>query len=83
VLRPGGRLALLEPINRFIVGGPRGGPSAVTRFSPVADIAAKVEALYDGIQDPVDDPMIDFDERDLLRLVTMAASTKWHLETAC
>jgi ubiquinone/menaquinone biosynthesis C-methylase UbiE len=79
VLRPGGRLALLEPINRFIVGG-HGRAFCGYEVSPVADIAAKVEALYDGIQDPVDDPMIDFDERDLLRLVTMAGFDEVHLE---
>jgi len=35
----------------------------------------QLDALYDTIQ-TVNNPMIDFDERDLLRLVTMAGSTK-------
>ena len=33
----------------------------------VSDLAARVDAVYAEIQPP-DDPMLDFDERDLLRL---------------
>jgi SAM-dependent methyltransferase len=79
VLRPGGRLALFEPINRFIVAG-HGRAFRGYDVSPIADIVTKLEALYDSIQDPVNDPMFDFDERDLLRLVTMAGFDEAHLE---
>jgi len=79
VLRPGGRLALFEPINRFIVAG-HGRAFCGYDISPIAHIAARLDALYDRIQDPVNDPMIDFDERDLLRLVTMAGFDEVHLE---
>jgi ubiquinone/menaquinone biosynthesis C-methylase UbiE len=79
VLRPGGRLALFEPINRFIVAG-HGRAFCGYDISPIAHIAARLDALYDTIQDPVNNPMIDFDERDLLRLVTMAGFDEVHLE---
>jgi len=64
VLRPGGRISLYEPINRFAC------PDAPDRFggydvAPVAEIAAKLRALFDGLQ-PDSDPMLDFDERDLV-----------------
>jgi len=64
VLRPGGRLSLYEPINRFAC------PDAPDRFggydvAPVAEIGAKLRALFDGLQ-PDSDPMLDFDERDLV-----------------
>jgi len=79
VLRPGGRLALFEPINRFIVAD-HGRAFCGYDVSPVAHLAAKLEALYGRIQDPVNDPMVDFDERDLLRLVTTAGFDEVHLE---
>jgi arsenite methyltransferase len=65
VLRPGGRLSVFEPINSF------GYPEPDDRFvgyevGPVAELACKVKDIYEGIQ-PLDDPMLDFDERDLVR----------------
>jgi arsenite methyltransferase len=69
VLRPGGRISLFEPINRFAI---RAGTSwAGYDLEPVAEIAEKVRAVYAGIQ-PETDPMLDFDERDLLRLAEAA-----------
>ena len=35
--------------------------------TPVKALAAKVQALYESIQPPGADPMLDFDERDLVR----------------
>jgi arsenite methyltransferase len=66
VLRPGGRFSCFEPINRFGMeerqegfwGYPGNG---------VSDLADRVEQVYAEIQPP-DDPMLDFDERDLMRL---------------
>jgi SAM-dependent methyltransferase len=63
VLRPGGRISLFEPINRFAQVPDRFGGFDL---SAVSDIAAKVRAVYDAIQPPDSDPMLDFDERDLL-----------------
>jgi len=79
VLRPGGRLALFEPINRFIIAG-HGRAFCGYDVSPIVHIVAKLDEFYDNIQDPVSDPMVDFDERDLLRLVTMAGFEEVHLE---
>jgi ubiquinone/menaquinone biosynthesis C-methylase UbiE len=71
VLRAGGRISLFEPINRFgdafrsresFWGFPKDG---------LGDVQAKVEAVYEAIQ-PETDPMVDFDERDLLRLAEEA-----------
>ncbi len=67
VLKPGGRLSIWEPINRFAHPEPphlfRG--YDVTR---VQDLARKVKAVYERIQPPQTDPMLDFDERDLFGL---------------
>jgi arsenite methyltransferase len=66
VLRPGGRISLHEPINVLMSAGDPGRYFGYdTR--PVRAIAAKLEALYESIQPAGVDPMIDFDERDLVR----------------
>ncbi|MGH3006698.1 MAG: class I SAM-dependent methyltransferase [Gaiellaceae bacterium] len=70
VLRLGGRLSIFEPVNRF------GYPWPPERFfgydvTPMIDLTKKVMAVYDRLQPP-DDPMLDFDERDLLQQVEEA-----------
>jgi ubiquinone/menaquinone biosynthesis C-methylase UbiE len=67
VLRAGGRISLYEPINRFAHPEPDGFFGGYD-LRPLAQIAAKLNAVYDAIQPPESDPMLDFDERDLLRL---------------
>jgi arsenite methyltransferase len=67
VLGPGGRMSLYEPINRF-----RDRDADATMFwtypgDGLEELAAKIHAIYEGIQ-PESDPMLNFDERDLLRL---------------
>jgi arsenite methyltransferase len=79
VLRPGGRISLFEPINRF------GYPEQPNKFSghdvtPVEDIAAKVRALYCERQPLDEDSMLNFDERDLLTFVEQAGFAERHLE---
>jgi arsenite methyltransferase len=71
VLRPSGRASIFEPINRY-------GSEYRTRETlwgfPVdglGEVRDKLNAVYDAIQGP-DDPMLDFDERDLLRLAVDA-----------
>jgi arsenite methyltransferase len=70
VLRPGGRVSLFEPINRFGLDERKQGfwgyPS-----DGFAELAARVDLIYEQIQPP-DDPMLDFDERDLIRLAESA-----------
>jgi arsenite methyltransferase len=65
VLRPGGRVSLSEPIN--VLMSPLD-PELFFGYDvrPVMAAAAKVEALYQSIQPPGVDPMLDFDDRDLV-----------------
>ena len=70
VLRPGGRLSMFEPINRF------GFPEPDDRFlgldvAPVLELARKVKAAYERAS--CDETLIDFDERDLLNMAERAA----------
>jgi arsenite methyltransferase len=65
VLRPGGRLSIFEPINRFRMDERRREFFGLDERE-IGAIAAKLEAVY-GEAQPEDDPMLDFDERDLLR----------------
>jgi ubiquinone/menaquinone biosynthesis C-methylase UbiE len=66
VLRPGGRLSIFEPINRFAY---RGVDSWMGYdLAPISGLAAKVRSVYEAIQPPTTDPMLNFDERDLLAL---------------
>jgi len=65
VLRPGGRISLFEPINRFSLQHPDG--LFGLRESPVDDLLAKVREVYWGGGDTdAQRSMVDFDERDLL-----------------
>ena len=79
VLKPAGRISLAEPINVLMaVDDP-------ARFSgydvrPVMSLAARVQSLYDAIQPPGEDPMIDFDERDLVRFAEQAGFPEIELE---
>lgn len=72
VLRPGGRISVWEPINRFGSQERRQGGFVGYPVDGVDDVVAKLLALVDTIQDPDSDPMLDFDERDLLRLAEAA-----------
>jgi arsenite methyltransferase len=64
VLRPGGRVSLFEPVNVLMRDRDRLFGCDIT---PVKPLAAKLQALYESIQPPDADPMLDFDERDLVR----------------
>ena len=66
VLRPGGRLSIFEPINRFLVDH---GPHRLFGLpdSPVDDLLRKISLVYfDAGSAPAAQTMVDFDERDLL-----------------
>lgn len=65
VLRPGGRISLFEPINRFAM---RLRPDDLFGMgnSPVNDLIAKVSDVYRSTTEETTRPMMDFDERDLL-----------------
>jgi arsenite methyltransferase len=70
VLRPGGRVSIFEPINTLMHGNPH--LFFGYDIQPVADITAKVGARFDALQPPATDPMVDFDDRDLVRLAEQA-----------
>jgi arsenite methyltransferase len=79
VLRPGGRLSLFEPINNYFPWDP-------TEFwgfdaTPVADLVEKVWA-YEGWGPETDaaDPMMNFNERDLIRFAEEAGFTEIHAD---
>lgn len=79
VLRPGGRASLFEPIN-VLMGANDPGRFCGYDIRPVAALAAKVDALYESIQPPGEDPMADFDERDLVRHAETAGFAEIDLE---
>jgi arsenite methyltransferase len=80
VLRPGGRLSVYEPINAFAARTGSDGRFWGYDIAPVAELASKVKALYVGLQPSDTDPMLDFDERDLLHAAEQAGFTEIHLE---
>ena len=79
VLRPGGRISLFEPINSLTY------PEAADRFwgydvSAVSGLADKVKRTFREISDPAAATMLDFDDRDLVRLAEAAGFSRIHLE---
>lgn len=80
VLGPGGRLSMFEPINRLMSPEPAG------RFwgydlSSVEPLVARVQAMATGSQDPAyRAAMMDFDDRDLVRLAEDAGFGRIHVE---
>ena len=78
VLRTGGRISVFEPINRFAA---RDGKTwAGYSFEEIPGIYAKLRAIYSAIQPPDSDPMLDFDERDLIRMAEQAGFHPIELE---
>lgn len=79
VLRRGGRISIYEPINVLMHDS---NPRLFYGYDvgPVAAIAAKVGAKFAAIQPPGSDPMLDFDDRDLVRLAEQAGFTDIRLD---
>lgn len=70
VLAPGGRISLFEPINRyFLDAGNR--PPPIYESGPIAQLAERVSAVFMRVN-PMNGPMMNFDERDLLDLAERA-----------
>jgi arsenite methyltransferase len=66
VLRPGGRLSIFEPINRFLVDHGPHRPFGLPD-SPIDDLLRKISLVYfDAGSASASQTMVDFDERDLL-----------------
>jgi arsenite methyltransferase len=76
VLRSGGRISLFEPIGRVAADSFRFGIDP----GPVADLAARVEQELVAHRLPETDSMLDFDERDLLRIFSAAGFSHLDLE---
>jgi arsenite methyltransferase len=70
VLRPEGRLSIFEPINRFGLEERRR-TWGYTLNGDAARLVAKLTSYMRRFQ-PLDDPMFDFDERDLFALAERA-----------
>ncbi len=79
VLRPGGRISLFEPINRLMFPEP---PDRYWGYDvrAVSALADRVKRSYREISDPAAATMIDFDDRDLVRLAEAAGFSRIHLE---
>ena len=80
MLRPGGRISLFEPINRF-AARPRDTWFGLD-LAPLGEAGEKLRAVYEALQPSDTDPMLDFDERDLIRLAEEAGffPIEGHLE---
>ncbi len=79
VLSPGGRISLFEPINRLVF------PEPSCRFwgydvAEVQALAAKVKSTFDRLEHMDATTMMDFDDRDLVRLAEGAGLERVHLE---
>ena len=77
VLQAGGRISLFEPINSFGMAERR--TSWGSDCDGIRDLMDKLTEVYASRQPP-DDPMLDFDERDLVSLAEDAGFFPIHLE---
>ena len=77
VLKPGGRLSIFEPINRFGYDPANSFPGF--NVAPIIGIVEKISTVYSRLQ-PATDPMLDFDERDLFNIAEKAGFGEIHLE---
>jgi arsenite methyltransferase len=78
VLRPGGRASLFEPFNVLMSAD----PDLFLGYdvTPVKALAARIQALYTSIRPPGADPVLDFDDRDLVRHAQDAGFSEISLE---
>jgi ubiquinone/menaquinone biosynthesis C-methylase UbiE len=72
VLRRGGRISLSEPINRFGSDERWRDRFAGYRLDGLDEIGAKLFGVFDSLQPRETDPMLAFDERDLVQLAEEA-----------
>lgn len=79
VLRPGGRASLFEPVNALMAAAD---PGLFLGYdvTPVKSLAARIQAFYESVQPPGTDPMVDFDDRDLVRHARDAGFSEVSLE---
>jgi arsenite methyltransferase len=77
VLGPGGRISVFEPINVLMRDPDRLLGYDITLVKP---LVAKLKAFYESVQPPGANPMVDFDERDLVRHAERAGFADINLE---
>ncbi len=77
VLKPGGRVSLFEPINSF--GMDEADCFWAYPSDGLSHLARRIERVFRAIQPP-SDPMLDFDERDLIRFAEEAGFFPIELE---
>lgn len=73
VLKPGGRISLFEPINRYQLDAWR------FDVAPVLDLAQRLRDFYRQLQPPDSDPMLAFDQHDLVAQCEVAGFVDIHL----
>ena len=78
VLRTGGRLSIFEPINRYF--GTEPGSNWGFDVSAVTDLVEKLETTSHSCDENGPGPMMDFDERDLLRMAEKAGFDSANLD---
>jgi ubiquinone/menaquinone biosynthesis C-methylase UbiE len=79
VLKPGGRISLYEPVNRHILSEPDDLFFGYD-VQAIQPLAVRLNAAYEARQPLSDDPMFDYDERDLLQFAADAGFNERHLE---
>jgi arsenite methyltransferase len=80
VLRSGGRVSLFEPINRYFWGAEPEHTFHGYDVTPILALVRKVQAAYHLAQPSATNPMVDFDEWDLLHSVEQAGFAEIHLD---
>jgi ubiquinone/menaquinone biosynthesis C-methylase UbiE len=78
VLKPGGRLSMFEPINSFRFPPPRNLFWGYD-VTAVQDLAERVLKAYEEASPAATNPMLDFDERDLLKMIEDSGFGETHL----
>jgi len=73
VLRPGGRISLFEPINRLNRFG------RAWDAAPIQELEDRVKGVFDRLQPRDSDPMVNFDDRDLVNLAEEVGFAKVEL----
>jgi arsenite methyltransferase len=78
VLRPGGRLSMFEPINRFTFPEPEHEYMGFD-VAPIAGLVRRVKDAYNRLADKGDATLIEFDEGDLIAFTERAGFGKVEL----
>lgn len=79
IMRPGGRLSIFEPINQFSYPEPNHIFKGY-EVSPIRDVVRKLKDFYWELLTATYNSMIDFDERNLVKLCEAAGFNDIHLE---